>query len=54
MATMKTFLIAASCGMVLLGAVSAHAELSANKLSANEFRDELGEALLPEGTKDGA
>src|SRR6266568_1546827 len=37
MATVKTFLIAASCGMILLGAVSAHAKIAANKIAANKL-----------------
>lgn len=35
MATVKTCLIAACCGLVLLGAVSVHAGLSTNGLSTN-------------------
>jgi len=37
MATVKTFLVAASCGMVLLSAVSAHAYVSLNKIAANKL-----------------
>jgi hypothetical protein len=37
MATMKAFLVTASCGLMLLSAVSAHAKLSVNKLSANRL-----------------
>jgi hypothetical protein len=35
MTTVKTFVMAASCGMLLLGAVSAHARLSANGENLN-------------------
>jgi hypothetical protein len=37
MAMVKTFLVTASCGMVLLGAVSAHAMRGANKIAANKI-----------------
>src|SRR5262249_18940563 len=35
MATVKTFLVAACCGLVLLGAVSAYASLNENGMSLN-------------------
>jgi hypothetical protein len=35
MATVKTYLVAACCGLMLLSAVSVHAGLSTNGLSTN-------------------
>ena len=35
MATVKTFFVAASCGLVLLGAVAAQATIVSNKLAGN-------------------
>ena len=45
MATVKTCLVAACCGLVLLGTVSVHAEISSNgvrfnRLSAKEVQSE--------------
>ena len=46
MATVKTFLVAASCGMVLLGAVAAQAKLATNKVP---FHRVVSSGISPTG-----
>ena len=50
MATVKTSIIAACCGVMLLGAVSAHAALTSNALVPNGVPNGLhSNSLVPNG-----
>ena len=51
MATVKTYLVAVGCGVLLLGAVSAHAGESMNGSSTNGLRNQ--ELLLKETKRNG-